>query len=497
MDSMTGAEVAGIDGIAHSIVAAACRLLGTPVGFLILDGANGSASVHGSVGLPAPIDRSLVDAFVHAARDGDDIVRIADACDAIGGVAEAARALGIRSLLLAPMPAGSSEIGVLLAGGWTPCDFTFEQASILEVLAEQAASRLGSHRHLTSEQAERRRTRALLDVAQVVTRSPDLDTALTGICRAASKLSVAHQCTIFLDDGGGRPRPVTGWNQVVGLDGAHLDHFRSFQTMLLQERRAASLDELAAMISTLPLVLDDAAQAPIAIRPWVDEFNIKSLAIYPLLARQGSVGVMNLTAHDRPVHFSADEIEAMSAIALQAAAVIEHLRLLEQVRRQAERDGLTGLYNRRVLTDALQREFDATMRNGNPLAVILLDVDGMKRLNDSRGHAAGDMHLQRVAAALTATFRLTDIIARYGGDEFLVLMPATDGATAVDLGRQFLSVIASEETGVGASIGIAVAPEDAETAADLLSAADAAMYTAKRSGYGGIALARDRLMASE
>jgi diguanylate cyclase (GGDEF)-like protein len=393
------------------------------------------------------------------------------------------------------MPAGSSETGVLLAAGWTPCDYTIEQASILAVLAEQAASRLSSHRQLSVERANRRRTQTLLDVAQVVTRSPDLDTALTGICRAASKLSVAHQCTIFLDDGGGRPRPVTGWDQMLGLDGAHLDHFRTFQTMLLLERRAASLDELASLMSTLPLVLDDASQAPIAIRPWVDEFNIKSLAVYPLLARQGSVGVMNLTSHDRPVRFPADEIEAMSAIALQAAAVIEHLRLLEQVRRQAERDGLTGLYNRRALTDALQREIDATMRSGNPLAVALLDVDGMKRLNDSRGHAAGDMFLQRVAATLTATFRLTDIIARYGGDEFLVLMPATERATAVDLGRQFLSVLASEETGAGASIGIAVAPEDAETAADLLNAADAAMYTAKRSGYGGIA--RDRLMAAE
>jgi diguanylate cyclase (GGDEF)-like protein len=297
---------------------------------------------------------------------------------------------------------------------------------------------------------------------------------------------------IFLTDSTGRPSPVTGWDRLDGPQPIRLAHFISFQSDLMHEERAATSEEVVEFMAQLPLILDDVRDGPRTIQPWVEEFDFRSVAIYPLTTRRGTLGIMNLTAHDHVVHFPPDEVEAMSAIALQAAAVIEHLSLLDQVRRQAERDGLTGLYNRRFIVEALRNEIRAARQTSRPLAVAMLDVDGMKQLNDSRGHAAGDALLQRVAGALTAAFRGTDTIARYGGDEFLVLMPKTTLATAVDRCKQLLAVLATDEPSAGASIGIAACPADGAEANDLLDSADSAMYAAKRAGNGGIALAHDQ-----
>jgi diguanylate cyclase (GGDEF)-like protein len=492
MDERATSPDINLNGVSRSVARVVSRLLHVPVAALIRLEETGVVSVTAASDSSPPIAPAVARVFLQAVRDSHEVIRVADALQEHEELAEAATAIDTRSLLFVPVRVDAAGAGLILAGAPEPHYFTEEQAEIAAALAEQAGSHLASVRLLEMERAYRRRAQALLEVAQAITQSSDLGLVLSEICRAAASFSVAHRCSIFLTDSTGRPRPVTGWDRIDGPQPDRLTHFVSFQSGLLREERAAPSEEVAAFMSGLPLILDDVSNGPRIVQPWVEEFGFRSVAIYPLMTRQGAVGLMNLSAHGRQVHFPDDEVEAMSAIALQAAAVIEHLHLLQQVRRQAERDSLTGLYNRRYVVETLQDELQAARQTNRPLTLALLDVDGMKRLNDSQGHAAGDALLQRVAAALTATFRVSDTIARYGGDEFLVLMPDTTLIAAVDRSTQLLAAIAAQEPSAGASIGIATFPADGGVAGDLLDAADTAMYAAKRGGYGGIALARDQ-----
>jgi diguanylate cyclase (GGDEF)-like protein len=491
MDDRTASPDLSFDSIAQSVASAVSRLLQVPVAALIHIEDSGTVSIASASDTTPPIETAAALTFLQATHGSPEVVLVADVSRRSGPVAEAAQALGIGSLLLVPVRFDTAEFGLMVVGASGPRQFTNTHIEIAATLAEQAATNFAGMRLLGLERAGRRRAQALLQVAQAVTQSSDLNIVLTDIRRAAASFSVAHRCSIFLTDSTGRPRPVTGWDRLDGPQPGRLAHFLTFQFDLLREERAATSEEIVDFMAQLPLVLDNVSHGPRAIQPWAEEFGFRSVAIYPLTTRRGTVGIMNLSAHDQVVHFPADEVEAMSAIALQAAAVIEHLSLLEHVRQQAERDGLTGLYNRRFALEALRVAIDAAHLANRSLAVAMLDVDGMKQLNDSRGHSAGDAILQRVAAALTTAFHDTDTIARYGGDEFLVLMPDATVHTALDRCEGLLVTLAEDEPSAGASIGIAMFPADGASAAALMESADAAMYAAKRAGNGGIALARD------
>ncbi|BCP65902.1 hypothetical protein TthHB5008_08100 [Thermus thermophilus] len=145
---------------------------------------------------------------------------------------------------------------------------------------------------------------------------------------------------------------------------------------------------------------------------------------------------------------------------------------------------LTGLPNRRALEMALEREAARVERGGPPFALVLLDLDGFKRVNDEGGHREGDRYLRRVARALVSGVRRGDLVARWGGDEFAVLLPGTGEKEAVEvaerLGRRL------QEEGVSASLGVAVYAGDLE---DLFLRADQALYRAKALGKGRVVLA--------
>jgi len=154
-------------------------------------------------------------------------------------------------------------------------------------------------------------------------------------------------------------------------------------------------------------------------------------------------------------------------------------------------DPLTGLHNRRYLMDRLKQEMQRADRHGEPLAFAMLDLDGFKPINDQFGHVLGDKVLRAVGAAIAKSVRGSDIAARYGGDEFAVILPQTpaEGAMRVceRLLRNISEVVLEDETGkrfrVTASLGLAYYPaDDVETPEDLVHSADGALYGAKRSG---------------
>jgi diguanylate cyclase (GGDEF)-like protein/PAS domain S-box-containing protein len=177
-------------------------------------------------------------------------------------------------------------------------------------------------------------------------------------------------------------------------------------------------------------------------------------------------------------------------IVLNARDVTDRLRLEEELTRQAFHDGLTALPNRALFRDRLDQALARSERSPDPLAVLLLDLDGFKQVNDSLGHDAGDQLLQEVAQRLSEVTRPADTLARFGGDEFAMLLEGTSEAQAVAAANRLLRrlsesiPIAGHDLSLGASIGIAVHGAGSEGSEELIRRADLAMYAAKESGRG-------------
>jgi diguanylate cyclase (GGDEF)-like protein len=174
--------------------------------------------------------------------------------------------------------------------------------------------------------------------------------------------------------------------------------------------------------------------------------------------------------------------------AIQGAAVEELIRRRSrELESQANTDPLTGLGNLRHLQTQLAQLLDLNKRYERPFAVLLMDVDGLKRINDAHGHQAGDRILVQLAMALRRQIRNVDVAARLGGDEFCVLAPEQDAEAAVTLGERLARAVTEEvatpdETSVGLSVGVVSCPEHGTEADVLIDGADRAMYRAKAAG---------------
>jgi diguanylate cyclase (GGDEF)-like protein len=196
--------------------------------------------------------------------------------------------------------------------------------------------------------------------------------------------------------------------------------------------------------------------------------------------------------------FSRQDVETAKLLASQAAVALENARLHGIVERQALVDGLTGLANRRQAEDALESELSRAQRFGGPLAFVLADLDDFKRVNDRYGHPSGDIVLREFADVLRDSVRDIDVAARWGGEEFSLLLPGTDIAGAAHVAERIRRTFAARlilttdglPVRITASFGVAAYPAAASEEA-LVAAADAALYEAKRSGKDAVVTATE------
>ncbi len=209
---------------------------------------------------------------------------------------------------------------------------------------------------------------------------------------------------------------------------------------------------------------------------------VKSIACIPMHVYNETIGVINVTNKKSEEGFSAEDIEMLSAVADQAAVSISKAQLWEM----AVNDSLTGLHVRRYFMVRLQEEVSRTERYEKTLSVVMADLDRFKAINDTFGHTAGDQVLKAVGDFLRGSIRDVDSVGRYGGEEFVMLLPETDKASARGLSERLRKGIAAMELGnlpqITISMGVATFPEDGRTDDELLQKADAALYAAKKKG---------------
>jgi diguanylate cyclase (GGDEF)-like protein len=255
----------------------------------------------------------------------------------------------------------------------------------------------------------------------------------------------------------------------------------------LIEGEAVRYGPPAGSLVYLPLVIDDRAIGVLTVQSAARKaINARHLALVEALAPYVAISVENSLIHDRletlnlSIRGEKEELE-------KEAVTITHL---------ANHDPLTGLPNRRLLFELLQKTFDIALRNGTKVGVVYIDLDDFKPINDRLGHLAGDRALVAIAGRLRSTLRAADTVARVGGDEFVVVLAsmkdrediALAAEKVLDAGGQPFA-IDGDSCKVGFSMGIAVFPDDGPSIESVVGAADSAMYSVKRGRKNGYAFA--------
>jgi len=217
----------------------------------------------------------------------------------------------------------------------------------------------------------------------------------------------------------------------------------------------------------------------------------------PMIATGEVIGLVNLQAR-RPGDFTSDRVRLAQAYVGVAATALSSIRLLALARERALRDGLTGVYNRRFLEELFPKQLALARRTSRPLSVLMLDLDHFKAFNDTYGHDVGDRVLCAFVRILQEEARTSDSVVRYGGEEFLMLLPETDEQGAAAFAeriraaverRAFADLGAQNGISLRCSIGVSSTVAHGDSPSELILAADRALYLAKQQGRNRVVVA--------
>jgi diguanylate cyclase (GGDEF)-like protein len=233
-------------------------------------------------------------------------------------------------------------------------------------------------------------------------------------------------------------------------------------------------------MTSQPMVVNNIREDDLFIKS--ETSYVRSIACIPMVVYSDVIGVINVTNKKKGKEFTEEDVEMLKAVADQAAVAVNKAQLWDM----AVTDSLTGLYVRRYFMVKLQEEIHRAERYNKPLSIVMVDLDRFKKINDTYGHDAGDRALKTISQFFQRNIRDVDAIGRYGGEEFVMLIPDADKEAAFCLAerlRKELAKVKLEDLPpITISLGIATYPSDGTDIEELIKKADAAMYEAKQKG---------------
>ncbi len=391
------------------------------------------------------------------------------------------------SMLVVPMRYDDVTIGVITLSKLGLDGFGSDDLRLLTILADRAATAVGSARLLTRTQDLAGELRRLLDMSAELSGSLDPRQVADLMARHLVRATGVDECLISY------------WDRAAGRVES-LGYFPSERRGELEPFfLVAGYPETLRVLERQETVIVD-AEDPAADRAEVAlmaQDGSRLLAMLPLVAKGQSIGLVELISKG-PMTWNDERLGLARTMANEAAMALENARLYEDARNLADRDPLTGFYSHRFLHERLGEEVVRSQRARRPMSVLMLDLDDFKLVNDTFGHLFGDRVLTWTAELIRSTLRASDVPARYGGDEFAIILPETDADEARSAAERIVAAFrdkafVGEQRGpvpIGASIGAATFPTDGRTATELIVAADLALYRVKRDGGNDFAGAR-------
>ena len=359
--------------------------------------------------------------------------------------------------------------------------FFAAEHELLQSYAGHAAAALEAASALEEARRENRTARALLDLAGSLSEMGTADDVARRLADAIPAVVDSDFVIVFLLDPAHHHLLARG---TVGLSSEVADQLARFPI------RAEGSERVRQMLATPAPSFLSRDEADQFVGGLMDSIDAVALCVVPIVAHRELFGVITVGVTHRPARLQADIdlLERLLGMASQAATALHNAQLLEQVRYQAMHDSLTGLPNRPLLRDRLDQALRDARRLDEHVAVLFIDLDHFKEVNDSLGHAAGDALLVEMATRLEASLREVDTVARLGGDEFAVVLPHISGEDdAMKVAEKLLRMLRrpvdleGNAVRISGSVGVAVA-EAGDDHDSLLKRADAAMYEAKQRG---------------